>query len=217
MNPIPDLTQPLLALDTSTPAASAALRYQGEISAAFHQGHAKHTEVLLPMIDELLSAADLTMRDIAGIIISAGPGAFTGLRVGASMAAGLAAAYQTPIACLSSLALLAASAPQGKILALMDARMRQHYAGFYERSEQGLQALAVDGLYTAETLPTEWIDEATHVIAAGELYCAERLRHFAVQNTIPEARYAFSALNLARWQSPLQAIDLQYLRNEITS
>lgn len=217
MNPIPDLMRPLLALDTSTPAASAALLYQGEVNALFHQGHAKHTEVLLPMVDELLSAASLTVQALGGIIISAGPGAFTGLRVGASMAAGLAVAYDTPIGCLSSLALLAAAVPQGRVLALMDARMQQHYAGFYYKSAQGLQALADDGLFAGEALPADWIAQAEQVVASGECYCMQRLSHVQVQAAVPQARDAFAALNMVRWQSPLQAIDLQYLRNDITS
>lgn len=219
MNP-PDLSRPLLAIDTSTPAASAALRCQGRISAEFHQGHAKHTEVLLPMIDRLLKAAELSIADLGGIIISAGPGAFTGLRVGASMAAGLAAAYQTPLGCLSSLALLAASTPiadDGKVLALMDARMRQHYAALYEYRSGLWQCAAEEGLFTAEQLPADDLQAADRVIVSGECYVAEKIAHLPMQQATPQARDAFAVLNLCRWQSPLEAIDLHYLRNEITS
>lgn len=219
MNHHPDLSRPLLAIDTSTPAASAALRCQGIITAECHQGHAKHTEVLLPMIDRLLQAAGLNIADLGGIIISAGPGAFTGLRVGASMAAGLAAAYDTPLGCLSSLALLAAAAApteDSTVLALMDARMRQHYAALYEYRGGSWQLAAEEGLFFAQDLPSPWLEAADNVMVSGDNYVADKIAHLPQQQAVPQARDAFSALNLCRWQSPQQAIDLQYLRNEIT-
>lgn len=144
----------------------------------------------------------------------AGPGAFTGLRVGASVAAGLAAANQTPIGKLSSLALLAASAEQsGEVVALLDARMGQCYAGFYHFAEQ-VVALGADRLATVDSLPLTW-RQAETAVGPGLIYAGMSARRCLPQ-CLPQARFAFRLLDLVRWQSADQMLDLDYLRDEVT-
>ncbi|SUO95397.1 tRNA (adenosine(37)-N6)-threonylcarbamoyltransferase complex dimerization subunit type 1 TsaB [Suttonella ornithocola] len=210
----PDFSCPLLAIDTSTPACSVALRADERIFSRFHQGHGKHTDVILPMIDELFQASGYTLQSLAGIILSAGPGAFTGLRVGASVAAGLAAAFNTPIGCLSSLALLAAgSEKEGAVLALLDARMQQCYAGLYQSVNSGFQCLQKDRLVMPQQL-SDW--QVSNVVGPGAIYFPQWAHLESVQS-IPDAKNAFKALNLVRWQSASQPIEIDYLRNDVTS
>jgi tRNA threonylcarbamoyl adenosine modification protein YeaZ len=107
----------ILALDTSTAACTAALFEGGEcigsIDEVIGRGHA---ERLAPMLDELLGG-----RSATEILVGVGPGSFTGLRVGIAAAHGMAIGWKAEIKGLSSLALLAASAPtDGEVAAAMN-------------------------------------------------------------------------------------------------
>lgn len=219
---IPHSEATLLAIDTATPACSVALRYQGEVTQQYVGTARKHTELLLPMVDTLLQAADLTVQSLDGIMLSAGPGAFTGLRVGAAVAMGLAAAYQTPIAPVSSLALLAATAyhvhQSDKVLALMDARMGEVYAGLYVLQQGQWVAQLSDRVCPPAELPADAIDAQTMAVGSGLLY-SEALPVVACRSddsVVPQAQYLFDFLAAATWQPANQGIALQYLRNEVT-
>jgi tRNA threonylcarbamoyladenosine biosynthesis protein TsaB len=98
----------LLALDTATPACTAALlapdsTVLGEVHEVMNRGHA---ERLVPMLEALLDG-----RRADQILVGCGPGSFTGLRVGISAAQGLAIGWGVPLHGMSTLALLAATAP----------------------------------------------------------------------------------------------------------
>lgn len=204
----------LLSLDTATPACSAAWYQHGEITQEMTREARKHTEVLLPMCDAVRQG-----RVPQGIILSAGPGAFTGLRVGASIALGLASAWQVPILPISSLALLAVSAVQGReatVLATLDARMDAVYAGLYRVREGQVIALAADQLCAPEAVPTDWLAQADVVAGSGLVYPALARRGEVLPEALPEARYAFMLQDAGRWQMPHEALDLFYLRNDVT-
>ena len=167
-------------------------------------------------MDKLLQKGGIEKSAIQGIIISAGPGAFTGLRVGAAVAMGLAAAWNVPLLPVSSLALLAATVQRhsgaNKILAVMDARMGEVYAGLYENGA----CTGEDRVCAPEALPAEWFEGAL-VAGAGTVY-ADRFptgATLAEDNYMPEAIDAFSLLDSAAWQPPLQGIELHYLRNDV--
>ncbi len=217
----PDLSRPLLAIDTSTPACSVALRAQDDISQRFQEGEQKHTRILLAMIEELLSERQLSSADLGGIILSSGPGAFTGLRVGAAVAAGLAVAHETPLGRCSSLALLAASAEKAAgetVLALLDARMRQCYAGCYQIGESSLERLAEDQLVDVDSLSESRLMQSDWLIGPGTIYY-EHLKSPSdaqIERLWPQAKAAFDCLTLVDWQSPWQAVELNYLRDQIT-
>lgn len=207
-----------LAIDTSTPACSVALQHEGAISHDIVLEARRHTEVLLPMCDRLLARSG---GRADGIILSAGPGAFTGLRVGASVALGLATAWQAPILPVSSLALLAASAANGEaatVLALLDARMHAVYAGLYRVDGNGVAALAADRLCAPDAIEPSWYAQADIIagpgLAYGEAAFAQVPR--AMPDCLPDARHAFLPVAGARWQSAAEPLDLFYLRNDIT-
>jgi len=132
---LPTRHSTLLALDTSGPACSVAVQHGGAASQAYEIEAQQHTRELLPLIDKLLQKNGLEKTAIQGIILSAGPGAFTGLRIGAAVATGLATAWDVPLLPISSLALLAATIRRHsgaeKILAVMDARMGEVYEEAY--------------------------------------------------------------------------------------
>ena len=202
----PNKHSTLLALDTSGPACSVALLASGNTLQAYELEAQKHTREILPLVDKLLQKGGIEKSAIQGIIISAGPGAFTGLRVGAAVAMGLAAAWNVPLLPVSSLALLAATVQRhsgaNKILAVMDARMGEVYAGLYENGA----CTGEDRVCAPEALPAEWFEGADRFPTGATL---------AEDHYMPEAIDAFSLLDSAAWQPPLQGIELHYLRNDV--
>ena len=93
-----------LAIDSSTETASVALTSQGELVAelTWHAGQ-NHTAGLIPNIERLLEQGDVSVKDIDALIVAMGPGSFNGLRVGMSVAKGLAFAFDIPVVGVSTL------------------------------------------------------------------------------------------------------------------
>ena len=131
----------ILALDSATEACSVALLRDGEIQEEFANIERGHAEHLLPMTEMLLSKAHLQLDNIDLFAFGAGPGSFTGLRIGAAMVQGLALAAGKPVVPVSSLAALAAR-HRGTILALIDARMEQVYHGLFNVDDEGIPVAA---------------------------------------------------------------------------
>jgi tRNA threonylcarbamoyladenosine biosynthesis protein TsaB len=124
----------LLAFDTSTEACSAALYIDGEIISRYAVAPRQHAELILPMIDQVLAESGCTLNDLDAIAFGRGPGAFTGLRIAAGIAQGLAFSTNLPVIPISSLATLAQSVTNKAdfIAAVIDARMHEVYFGLYK-------------------------------------------------------------------------------------
>jgi tRNA threonylcarbamoyladenosine biosynthesis protein TsaB len=126
----------LLALDTSTEACSAALMLGEEIRMRFEITERSHAELILPMIDALLAEAGVALASLDGLAFGRGPGGFTGLRIAAGVAQGLAFGAGLPVAPVSSLAAVAEQVGAGegeRILVCNDARMGEIYWAVFER------------------------------------------------------------------------------------
>lgn len=130
----------LLALDTSTDACSVALSLDGAVYERFELGN-RHSERILPMVQEILIEAGLALSQLDALAFGRGPGSFTGLRIGAGVAQGLAFGADLPVVPVSSLAALAQGQDAAKVLAAFDARMQQVYWGAYVRTADGLVQL----------------------------------------------------------------------------
>ena len=124
----------LLAIDTSTEACSAALHVDGETTSRYELAPRRHAELILPMIDNLLSEAQLSLKQLDAIGFGRGPGAFTGVRIAAGIAQGLAFSSDLPVIPVSSLAALAQAVKDKAdyIAAAIDARMEEIYYGLYK-------------------------------------------------------------------------------------
>lgn len=123
----------ILALETSTELGSCALWRDGEILQRVCPTGRSHSETLLPLVRELLSEAGVKVAQLDAIAFGVGPGAFTGLRVACGIAQGLAVAANIPLLPVTSLEAMAALAGAEQVLALLDARMGEVYAGSYRR------------------------------------------------------------------------------------
>lgn len=144
----------LLAIETSTEACSAALSINGEISERYEIAPRRHAALILPMIDSLLSEADHTLAQMDAIAFGRGPGAFTGVRIGAGVVQGLAFSVDCPVVPISSLAAMAHGAmlefSVDNVLAGIDARMGEVYWGIYQRSDSGVQLLDEEHVCTPD-------------------------------------------------------------------
>lgn len=159
----------ILAIETATEACSAALSIDGRIIERSEIAPRRHAELILPMIESLLAEAGLARAQLDGIAVGRGPGAFTGVRLAIAVTQGLALALDVPIVPVSSLAVLAQDAPDAgvSILAVIDARMGEVYAGAFRRGADGLvEAIGEEsvGQASALTLPRQ-------VHASGRQWC----------------------------------------------
>jgi tRNA threonylcarbamoyladenosine biosynthesis protein TsaB len=134
----------LLAIEASADACSVALQSAAGIIERNEFTPRQHSQLLLPMVDELLQQSAKALTDIDAIAFSAGPGSFTGLRLALGLAQGLAFGADIPLIAVSSLAALAQAAIEARqleasaqIFCAVDARMGECYLGHYV-AQQGL-------------------------------------------------------------------------------
>lgn len=129
----------ILAFESSAKAASAALVKDGRLLSQYMQCSAlTHSRTLLPMGEDMLKNAELTLNDVDLIAVAHGPGSFTGIRIGVSMVKGLAWAGDKPCVGVSTLEAMAwhGLAVGGYICPVMDARRSQVYNALF-RIEDG--------------------------------------------------------------------------------
>lgn len=164
----------ILALDTSSDACSVALWRDGVIDELYELSPRSHTQRLLPMVDELLSKNSIKGSAIDAIAFGAGPGSFTGLRIGLGVVQGLAFGWKCkvlPVSTLKAMALgvktdLNLVAGQSVLVAL-DARMSEVYAGLYTVSESGLETAVEDAVLPPGKVADSFDLDGKTFIAAG--------------------------------------------------
>ena len=125
----------ILAIDSSGLVASVAVLSDDVLVGEFTIHNKKtHSQTLLPMIDQLLTMAEVDKHELTAIAVAAGPGSFTGLRIGAATAKGLAQVLDIPIIPVSTLQGLAYNMHGGSDLVcpIMDARRSQCYFCIYD-------------------------------------------------------------------------------------
>ena len=148
----------ILALDTSTEYLSLALLLDGQRHVrALHAGQT-HSQHILPLLRELLIEAGIEMNDLHGIAFGAGPGSFTGLRIGCGVAQGLAFGADLPVVGISTLLALAHGeeaqrSNATRVIACLDARMGEVYHAAYVREGDSWREVCAPGLYKPEAVP----------------------------------------------------------------
>lgn len=168
-----------LALETATDRASIALGTSGADAASRElAGARRHAAALLPMIDELLREAGVTLDAVTGLVLSDGPGSFTGLRVGAAVAKALVQARGLPLWTAPSLLVRAGGVgrPGQTVLALADALRGDVYAAVYRFGGQAIEEVLapsvhrpgdlVAGPFTADVLVGQVPDAAAGMLEA---------------------------------------------------
>jgi tRNA threonylcarbamoyladenosine biosynthesis protein TsaB len=203
----------LLAIDSSGLVASVALVSEDNLIAEYTVNFKKtHSQTLLPMLDEIVKMIDLNLQEIDGIAVAAGPGSFTGLRIGSSTAKGLALSLNKPIISIPTVEGLAYNlyGTDKLICPIMDARRNQVYTGIYEFADSQMHTLVSQKAVGIEEIAAEINARNREVIFLGdgvEVY-KEQLKNLM---SVP---YHYAPIHLAKQRAgAIGALGILYYKN----
>lgn len=134
----------ILGLDSSGIVASVAIVEDDVLIAEYTVNYKKtHSQTLVPMLDEIAKMTELDLNSIDAIAVAAGPGSFTGLRIGSATAKGLGLALKKPLIAIPTVEGLAYNLYDisGLICPIMDARRKQVYTGIYRFTDHQLKVV----------------------------------------------------------------------------
>ena len=177
----------ILALDSSAAVASAAIVRDGRLLAEYTLNNGNtHSETLLPMVELLLSHLGLSVADIDLFAASAGPGSFTGVRIGAATLKGLAFASDKPCAEVSTLEAIAENLRvcPGLICPVMNARRSQVYTALFRSDGETVTRLLPDSALSIAELDELLAEYGEPVRFAGDGYDVT-LRALAKTQALP--------------------------------
>ncbi|VAX76926.1 tRNA threonylcarbamoyladenosine biosynthesis protein TsaB [Serratia symbiotica] len=221
----------ILAIDTSTDACSVAIWNKGEILALCELQPRQHTQRILPMVNQVLIDGGLVLSQLDVLAFGRGPGSFTGVRIGISIAQGLALGADLPVLGISSLQTMAQGAWRlscaKRVLAALDARMGQVYWGQFERQEDGRWSEGEgEGVFSpakvlarTDRLHGDWASVGIGWQTYPDLVSAATLSLHDGEIRFPEAEDMLP-LALLGWQEggavAVENAEPTYLRNEIS-
>lgn len=194
----------ILHIETSTNVCSVAVSNDGEC--IFNKedfSGPNHAERLGEYVDEALSFADSHAIPVDAVAVSSGPGSYTGLRIGVSMAKGICYGRNIPLLSVPTLELLSVPVLLGHdeieddalICPMLDARRMEVYAAVYNRALQPVRPIQAD-VVDADTYK-EWLDRhPVYFFGNGATKCMETINH-------PNARLIKDIVPLAKWMFPL--------------
>ncbi|EKB22304.1 universal bacterial protein YeaZ [Aeromonas veronii AMC35] len=220
----------ILAVDTATEACSAALLVGDKLFSRWEEAPRDHTRKILPMVQAVLEDAGISLSDLDAIAFGRGPGSFTGVRIGISVAQGLAFGAGVPLIGISTLAAMAQGAYRldgaQQVLTAIDARMNEVYFGRYELIDGRMQLVGDEVV----SEPAALVD--AHGKLTGPVTCVgtgfetygETLSGLADALAVSQARFpaAEDMLPLARaaWLAgeavPVEQATPVYLRDKVT-
>ncbi len=219
----------LVALETATEACSAALYLDGELTERYQIAPRGHTDLILPMVDELLAEAGLAASQLDAVAFGCGPGAFTGVRIATGVVQGIAYALQLPVVPVSTLATLAQGARRElgwqRVVAAIDARMAEVYWGAFEDNGEGLMSPAGEERVVAPQQVPLLEGDGWHGVGSGWQTYAETLLEVqqgavssSVGDNFPHARdvatLAVAAFARGETLAAEQALP-RYLRDQV--
>ena len=217
----------ILALETAAKAVSAAVSEDGKILCSGYQDTGlTHSRTLMPIVEHILKNTGLTVADMDAIAVAAGPGSFTGIRIGVAAAKGLAFAADKPAVGVSTLAAMARNVAfcDGLVICAMDARRQQVYNALFEAKDGQLTRLTPDRAIDLEELAEELRSDPrpktvvgdgaklclAHLTAAG-IPCRLAPAHLVMQNAMSVALEAEAMAAEGKLVSA-QALEPVYLR-----
>ena len=173
----------ILAIDTSAKSVSCALVREGRVLGSFYTNTGMtHSQTLLPMVESLLKTTETNIGEVDAIAVNAGPGSFTGVRIGVSAVKGLAFTANLPCISVSTLASMAENVPihPGVVICgVMDARCQQVYTALFTGDDNNLpvrisedEAISISGL--KERLQA--LDKAIVLVGDGSAMCYDLLK-----------------------------------------
>jgi tRNA threonylcarbamoyladenosine biosynthesis protein TsaB len=161
------------AFETSSEWCSVAISVRGEIAALERRAGHRHSELALPMLEDLLKNAGLRIEQLDAVAFGAGPGSFTGLRIACGLTQGLALAHGLPVIGISSLEAIAQESGGARVVACIDARMREVYYAALERVPTGWREVIPAQCVAPQAAPRPpgegWIGAGSGFAAYGNL------------------------------------------------
>lgn len=184
----------ILALDSSAAPASVALLEDGKILSEFYINTKQtHSQTLMPMVESVLKLTNKTLDDVTCMAVSAGPGSFTGVRIGVSCVKGLSMTRNIPCAGVSTLRAMAENARQltGIVCAVMDARCGQVYNALFRAESGKLTRLCDDrALPIAELLEEcKTFAEKIYLVGDGAELCYKTFAAIRAELLQPQLRF----------------------------
>lgn len=179
----------ILGIEAAAKVAGAAVYRDGQIVAEqMVGGTLTHSETLMPMVDSVLRQAQVQPEELTAIALDEGPGSFTGLRIGAATAKGLALGLQIPLAPIGTLKALAANiAPTDwLIVPMMDARRGQVYTAVYRYQGESMEEIMAPEALPPEALARKLNELALPAILVGDgapVYC-EKLQNLTEKSVM---------------------------------
>lgn len=179
----------ILALESTAVAGSAALVEDEKVLGEFYCNTAlTHSQTLMPMVEQLLACTRTALEDVDLFAVTAGPGSFTGVRIGVSSVKGMAMALEKPCCAVSTLEAMAcgASMVEGLVCALMDARCGQVYTALFRVSGGRVERLTKDSAVLAAEAAAAcaaWPGEKLYLAGDGAALCAP-LPEFRALNAV---------------------------------
>ena len=166
----------ILALESSAKAASCAVLADGEfLASAWQAAGLTHSRTLLPMVEGMLKNSELTMEAMDAVAVAAGPGSFTGLRIGIAAVKGLAWAAEKPCIPVSTLEAMAwpLAHLEGSIVCAMDARRQQIYNAVFLADGGALERLREDRALSLEEAAADLagLDGPMTIVGDGAQMC----------------------------------------------
>ena len=166
----------LLAIETSTEWCSVAVGDGAHWHLCDEHAGQAHSERLLPMVDAALAEVGWALRDLDGLAFGAGPGSFTGIRIGCGVTQGLALGADLPVVPVPTLAALAQDAFRARgwtrVLACLDARMREVYVASYARAGGLWREVAAPSVVPPAEVPDPRLDGEGVWFGAGNGFAA---------------------------------------------
>ena len=180
----------ILAFESSAKAGSVALLQDGMLLAEYFQnGGQTHSRTLNQMAEDMLTNCDLTPKNVDAVACAAGPGSFTGVRIGLSAAKGFAWAGELPCYGVSTLLAMAYSVAsfEGIVCDCMDARRNQVYNALFSSDGQSITRLCPDRAVSLEELAAELTQYDSKIILVGD---GAALTYNALNAQFPALRLA---------------------------
>ena len=170
----------ILAFETSAKAASVALLEKGKLLGESYQNTGlTHSQTLMVMAEDLLKTCNLTARDVEAVAVAAGPGSFTGVRIGVAAAKGFAWGAELPCYGVSTLEAMARNLGvyQGYVVPAMDARRNQVYTAIFHAEKGKLERVAEDMAISLAELGEKIknFPEPVFLVGDGALLCYNTL------------------------------------------
>ena len=170
----------ILAFETSAKAASVALTDNGKLlGESFQNTGLTHSQTLMVMAEDLLKACNLTAKDVEAVAVAAGPGSFTGVRIGVAAAKGFAWGGELPCYGVSTLEAMARNLGvyQGYVVPAMDARRSQVYTAIFHAEKGTLSRMEEDMAISLAELAEKIknFSEPVFLVGDGALLCYNTL------------------------------------------